>query len=72
MRIVSVLSTYYFCLVLYLIAAVRGQELKDVKLLKNQLFENNSYDKFIRPVLNQSKIIEVSHVVILLICYYVN
>ena len=53
-----ILNSCYFCL---FACVSRGHDLRDVKRLKDQLFENNSYDKFIRPVRNQSNVVEVSH-----------
>ena len=39
---------------------VNGQDIADVKHLKTVLFVNNSYDKHLRPVKNQSRPITVS------------
>ena len=38
----------------------KGQDIADVKYLKTALFVNNSYDKHLRPVKNQSRPITVS------------
>ena len=37
------------------------RDVRDVKRLKSQLFENYSYDKFIILFRNQSNVIDVSH-----------
>ena len=56
-----ILNSCCFCLFACVLVMPRGHDLRDVKRLKDQLFENNSYDKFIRPVWNQSNVVEVSH-----------
>lgn len=39
---------------------VQGFQMSDVKALKRDLMVNQSYDKSIRPVFNQSVAVEVS------------
>ena len=63
-------NSSYFCLIAYVFVMSRGHNSRDVKRLKSQLFENYSYDKFIRLVRNQSNVIDVSHHIQVVVTLY--
>ena len=52
--------------------SVQGQDIAGVKHLKTSLFANSSYDKHLRPVINQSRPITVSTCFPVLYCKFGN